>query len=356
MATEVSALTVESWTFFALGISLVVSRVILRIITLGSFSRLQLDDWIMIFTIVPFTGIIACANRSFSNWNTALGLKLRFALEEFQIITLWSVKACLLILYRRIFPSVLSKRQRQFLGWTAGYCLLTFLIVQVVFPLWCLPITSYFDPVSSNLQCTTYRNHNLVTWIFDLTTTLLIFILVIPFIRTPRKLLLSVLFLLGLIVLTTGIVSRYYILTTPKLPTYLPWYTAEASTSLVFANLPFLSSLVTSSPSNRTRRQRFSSVVSLPPWPRLAVQECSPNPRRFQRLDSTATTASTASRSATEHDFDDAWSDAGIQPSTPPTPIHTLRPTDPPLELEIFWSSRRPSTRDDVEKGPLDLR
>jgi hypothetical protein len=102
-------------------------------------------------------------------------------------------------------------------------------------------------------------------------------------------------------------------------------------------------------------------MVSASQWPRSftshAVEECS---QRFQRLDSNATTASTVSASRDcNGSFEDAWGDAGIQPATPPTPIHTLRPTDPPLELEIFWTSRRPSTRTkdfDVEKGPLDVR
>jgi hypothetical protein len=93
-----------------------------RVVTLGSFQRLQLDDWLMVVIVVctgtlgiaktlyslpqvPFTAMVATADGSDSfstSTDAKRRLKMRFALEELQLTTNWLIKACLIILYRRI--------------------------------------------------------------------------------------------------------------------------------------------------------------------------------------------------------------------------------------------------------------
>lgn len=93
-----------------------------RVVTLGSFQRLQLDDWLMVVIVVctdtidttkttysppqvPFTAMVAIADESDSSSvskDAKTKLKMRFALEELQLTTNWLTKACLIILYRRI--------------------------------------------------------------------------------------------------------------------------------------------------------------------------------------------------------------------------------------------------------------
>jgi hypothetical protein len=72
-----------------------------RRITLGSFKKLQADDWIMLCILLPYTASITFANQ-LRDANSLTERKFRYVLEEMQIITIWLVKACLLVLYWRI--------------------------------------------------------------------------------------------------------------------------------------------------------------------------------------------------------------------------------------------------------------
>jgi hypothetical protein len=55
----------------------------------------------MVFVLVPFTAAVVLANQ-ISNGQSQRERKFRYVLEEFQIVTIWLVKACLLVLYWRI--------------------------------------------------------------------------------------------------------------------------------------------------------------------------------------------------------------------------------------------------------------
>ncbi|KAF2796742.1 hypothetical protein K505DRAFT_372961 [Melanomma pulvis-pyrius CBS 109.77] len=351
MQSPASGLAIESWTLYGIGIGLVVSRIILRLVTFRSIFKLQADDWLMICVLIPFTGTVVCANQLVIPLKSPIhgvgdmiwASKIRLALEPCQITTTWLVKACLLILYWRIFPITTSRKERRYLAWVSAYCIFSYLAIQVLMVFWCHPVRNYWNPFPKDPQCSTYHNHSIATLSFNLTTTLAVLVLPIPFIPTPRKFLLAILFVLGVVVLVAGILGRYYVIVHPTSSTYLAWYTAEAAVILLFANLPFLSSLVTSTTTSRLRH--LSSNLSLSQWPRSYKDT---PPLRAQRLSSTTTTISTMSPiEATE-----MWSNSGALPLTPPpTPVQTLRLTDPPPELEVYWSARRPSTRDsDVEK------
>jgi len=131
----------------------------------------------------------------------------------------------------------------------------------------------------------------------------------------------------------------------PTTTTYLSLYTAETALLLLFANLPFLSSLANSTTQSRVRH--ISSNLSLSQWPRSYKDT---PPLRAQRFDSTATTVSAMSSINNTDDTECCWGDSSSPQSTPPTPpVQVLRLTDPPPELE-YWSMK-PSTRGgDVEK------
>jgi hypothetical protein len=120
---------------------------------------------------------------------------------------------------------------------------------------------------------------------FSIPTTLLTLIIPVPFIPTPRRMLLAILLLLSTLILITGIVARASILANPKARTYLYYYTTESSLGIFFANLPFLMSLVTPE-----RIRHLSSQLSLSQWPRSRRQSWAPIPTRTSRLGSIATT------------------------------------------------------------------
>lgn len=190
------------------------------------------------------------------------------------------------------------------------------------------------------------------------TTTIVTLILPVPFIPTPRRFLLVSLFLLGIFTLIAGILARTYTLNSPTSSLFLSWSVAETTLLIIFANLPFLSSLITHTAPPRIRQ--MSSHLSLPPWPR-SIKDFSLVHQSRERLPSNATTVSfppspTRARfsaldaAAAPLEMDDTWSDT----STPMTPVRKLTLDDPPPELEQYWSSARASVREpDVEKTVL---
>lgn len=257
---------------------------------------------------------------------------------------------------------------------TLAYCILSYVTIQLLLPIWCNPAPDYWSPIPVNstnssillyvhtdtaaAQCSTYRNHSILTLAFSTTTTMTVLLLPIPFIPTPRKYLLCILALVGVLVLVAEILSRYYVLTQPTSPTYLQWYVAETTLTILFANIPFLSSIITSTTTSRVRH--LSSTLSLSAWPRSYKDTPRLRVQR-ERLESTATTISTLSPTHSQrHEsfastllpFEiDTWLDTSPPPSVPPTPVRKLTLDDPPPELEKRWTTRRPKTQDtDVEK------
>ncbi|KAF2825581.1 hypothetical protein CC86DRAFT_259350, partial [Ophiobolus disseminans] len=277
-----SALAVQSWTLYAISISLIFSRLVFRRITLGCFKKLQADDWLMLLVLLPYTASIVAANQVGSA-QSATERKFRYLLEEMQIVTTWLVKSCLLVLYWRIFPTQTSLLKRRLIQGSSVYCCVSFLIVQGSLMLWCKPTEEYWDISTSNPQCTSYHAHTALTLAFDIPNTLLIMILPVPFIPTPRRPLLAILLLLSTLVLTTNIISHTTILTaTSTPPSYLNYTTATSSLSILFANLPFLTSVVTAAPA-RIRQ------MSLSQWPRSRRGSWEVQTPR-SRLDSVAST------------------------------------------------------------------
>ena len=55
----------------------------------------------MVLVLIPITAAIILVNQM-SNVNSTKQRKFRYVFEELQLITIWLVKACLLVLYWRI--------------------------------------------------------------------------------------------------------------------------------------------------------------------------------------------------------------------------------------------------------------
>jgi hypothetical protein len=172
-------------------------------------------------------------------------------------------------------------------------------------------------------------------------------------IPTPRKFLLAILLLIGVLALVSGIMARYFVVASPTSSVSMHWLLAESVLMILFANLPFLSPLYTSTTSSRIRK--LSNTLSLSQWPR-SNQDTPPLHAQRQRLNSTATTIGTLSPKRSfrlgsmastipQVDVEDGWSDTDMPSTVPPTPVRKMTPTDPPLELEAYWATRRPSTR-----------
>jgi hypothetical protein len=171
----------------------------------------------------------------------------------------------------------------------------------------------------------------------------------VPFIPTPHRLLQVILFLIGIFILSSGIIARSFALSSPGSSTYLHWLIAESFLTVLFANLPFLSSVYTST--NARSIRRMSSNMSLSHWPR-SNKDISPLYAQRERLDSTDATniatppAAKLTGSPPPVDLWDGWSDKDTPFSAPTTLVRQMTLTDPPPELEGYWSTRGTDVRD----------
>lgn len=308
---SILSLLVQSWTFYAIAVIIIFARVVFRRIMLKSLVDLQADDWIMVFLLLPFTAAIVLMVPA-ADPKPSSHRVYRYVLEELQIVITWLIKACLLILYWRILwvmslstrvlvtngdsPVAFNTLRRRYMQLVSVVCVLSFIITQVSLLSWCRPGDL------SNQQCITYRSHTIVSLTFNVLTTVLVLILPTPFIPTPRRFLLTILMIISIMTLIFGILARYYILKTPTSQTHVFYYIYEATLLLVFANLPFLTSLVVSTTPARIRE--FSRNISfsrdgvhmpLSPWPRssrMSVQDIGSLPGRVDCMGSTATVMS----------------------------------------------------------------
>jgi hypothetical protein len=102
------------------------------------------------------------------------------------------------------------------------------------------------------------------------------------------------------LILTFGILARYSVLRAPNSRAYLVYYASESTLLIIFANLPFLASLVVSTAPARLREfgrnisfSRDGVGLPLPTWPRsrrMSVQSIvAPPPTRASGMESTTT-------------------------------------------------------------------
>ena len=205
----------------------------------------------------------------------------------------------------------------------------------------------------ATVQCTTYHNHAITTLTFGIITTVLVLMIPILFIPTPRTYLLFTLLFLGLGSLITDMYGHYRQLQNPSSAAYLPWCIAETTILIAYANLPFLSSLFSST---NAARYRHLSSMTLPTWPHSSKD--SPPRADRHRPASTATRAPSPRSQrldSTVSETDDSWNESTLM-TVPPLPVRKLSLNDPPPELEIYWSARMNTAKDvDLEMARAEM-
>ncbi|KAL8691656.1 MAG: hypothetical protein Q9224_004124 [Gallowayella concinna] len=262
MVNSVQGLGIESWTLYPVGILLIAARILSRRILLGAFKKLQIDDWLMLFVAVTFTGVTVSVNQvshNLSNYlqpgvaekftpeehnNAIFGSKFVMILEEFMLANTWLCKACLLILYHQM---TLGLKQNKLVKIVGGYCFFGYVLVQILYlGVWCRPIQQYWQVPVDNSQCASYYHHLITSAVFNITSDLLMIYIPLPILikarlPTKRKIVLCGVFSLGALVILSAILNRYYNFTEPYGSlVYLNWYVGEAATSVFVANVPHL--------------------------------------------------------------------------------------------------------------------
>ncbi|RDA94985.1 hypothetical protein CP533_0163 [Ophiocordyceps camponoti-saundersi (nom. inval.)] len=256
-----TSLAVESWILYALGVAVVGCRLVSRRIKLGKWRELKVDDYLMVFALVNFTGVAVSINEVAKNGSNYMkpeeaaalspervqmaihGSIMTFVLEIFTLTATWTVKACLLMLYARLTRNTMT-RQHSLVKVAAVYCALTYVVVTLMFIFfWCRPTYEYWAVPVKIMQCATYYNHMIFATACNISSDLLLLFIPIPIIiktRLPakRKVILCLILGLGIFNILAAILNRYYNFSTPNSYVFLYWYVAEVGIAVTVGNLP----------------------------------------------------------------------------------------------------------------------
>ncbi|KAK7635849.1 hypothetical protein IWX48DRAFT_630474 [Phyllosticta citricarpa] len=255
-------LRAESWIWYSCVIVVAIARFVSRTLLFrGDVKRLQVDDWLMFAALCFYTTLVVTINmvadsetnlfppgydfRSLTPSQISsrvFGSKLVLAVEQCQCATVWAVKACLLIMYYRL---TIALRENFVVKILAAYVAFAFIFMEIFyFGVWCRPFHNYWAVPTPNLQCNAATDHLITNAVFNISSDLFLLVLALQMVvrsQLPlhRKLVLSIIFGLGIFVVLASILNKYYSFTNPYGQAWTFWYTRESSTSLLVANLPY---------------------------------------------------------------------------------------------------------------------
>lgn len=201
------------------------------------------------------------------------GSKLVLVVEQMQILTIWLIKSCLLIMYNRM-TSVLP--QHKIVIATSIYVGLTFVTMEVLYlGVWCRPFSQYWAVPPNSSQCSAATNHLITNAVFNISSDLIIISIPMPLlfkVRLPKKnkTILFIIFLIGAFTIVASALNKYYSFTHPFGTEWTIWYLRESYTAILCANLPLTYPLIQrvfklrnwSNPSNATHT--YNSTVEGP--------------------------------------------------------------------------------------------
>ncbi|KAH7029264.1 uncharacterized protein B0I36DRAFT_411099 [Microdochium trichocladiopsis] len=301
------ALLTESWTWYAITWLVVIARVFSRKLLVGSFKKLQLEDFLMFVAMIADTVLIATMNivaDTSSNLidpndttpldaeNIALrefGSKMVLVVEQMQCITIWLVKACLLLMYSHL---TMNLKQRVAVKIVAGYAAAGFVIMEILYlGVWCRPFNQYWAVPPDNIQCSAATNHLITNLVLNISSDIMIMLIPMPILvksslPLKKKLVLGGIFLLGSFTILSALLSKYYSFTEPFGSAWTFWYIRESSTALITANLPATWTLIR----HRFHLSSFNAKSSQRTGPNISsgFRSGYPNNRHGSRLHSTA--------------------------------------------------------------------
>ncbi|KAH6888166.1 hypothetical protein B0T10DRAFT_489692 [Thelonectria olida] len=254
-----SALLTEMWAWYALTWAVVLARMISRRMLYGSIKGMLVDDYLMFFAMLAYTALLIVVKiLTYTPTNLInpadhivltdesirkrqYGSKLVIITEQAQMLTLWAIKACLLVMYSRLTSSL---KQNWLVKIAAGYCIFSFVLMEILFfAAWCRPFSNYWKVPAPDMNCSAETNHMITNAVFNISTDILIICIPMPvFLQSQlalkRKIILCGVFALGAFSILAAILSKYYSLGDPYGDEWIYWYIREVSTAIITANLP----------------------------------------------------------------------------------------------------------------------
>ncbi|EXJ91065.1 hypothetical protein A1O1_04172 [Capronia coronata CBS 617.96] len=255
----------ESWIWYTATVSMIIARMVARLLHFKSVLRLQIEDVLMVFLTCLYTILIVFLNIDLDVSTNLIdpahpvvltpheisertwGSKTVLLVEQCMCAVQWGTKYCLLLLYWRLTQNLM---QNMVVKGAAIYVGVTYVVMEVLyFAYWCRPFHEYWAVPTSNQQCSTALHHLILNLVFNLTSDILIMSIPLPLLlkahlELKRKLLLVFPFSLGLFTMLCAILSKRLSFTHPYSSQWVFWYCREASTAMIVANMPYSWALI----------------------------------------------------------------------------------------------------------------
>ncbi|KAL4789339.1 hypothetical protein BDV19DRAFT_374318 [Aspergillus venezuelensis] len=249
----------EEWTWMAVLLAVAILRYVSRVLQMGGFRNLQLEDFVMALTVIFYvlmTVLLVEVSKRGTNGVPPDALrdvdpasvpgrikasKMVVAAEQFWMFVIWGCKACLLLLYSTMTSGLWQYRFVKIIG---AICISSFILIEILFfGVWCRPFKAYWSWPPKNQQCCVYTNHAIIALAFNVTTDLMIMAIPLPLLikaklSLSKKFTLCAVFSLGAFVILCSILSKYYSISSPYGMKWLDWYVREAATAVIVANIP----------------------------------------------------------------------------------------------------------------------
>ncbi|KPA35710.1 integral membrane protein [Fusarium langsethiae] len=255
----------EIWTWYGLSWLIVIARMISRRMLLGSVKKLQVEDLLMIVAMIT-DAILMVGMSIISQTSSNLidpsehvvldtaeidkreyGSKWVLVVEQMQILTIWLMKYCLLLMYNRL---TMSLSQNLAVKFVAAYVTVGFVVMEILYlGVWCRPFNQYWAVPPENTQCSAATNHLITNAVLNITSDVMIILIPMPiFLKSQlplkRKAVLIGVFALGAFTILSAILNKFYSFNEPFGSNWTFWYIRESSTAIITANLPYIWTLL----------------------------------------------------------------------------------------------------------------
>lgn len=231
-----------------------------RIHRLG-FRGLAIDDYLMVAAFSCYTALVVCLNLVVAGGGSNLfppeefstftqediderikGSKIVVISEQAMLNTIYTIKACMLIMYTRL---TMGLRQQRMVKGIAIYVACGWVGTELAFFLACRPFAGYWAVPPPNPQCTTLENFAITQAVFNISSDLLMLGVMLPLlvqVNLPfrQKIALMLIFSMGSFVIIAALLTKIFNLSDLYSTIYMPWYVREASTAMYVANLPLI--------------------------------------------------------------------------------------------------------------------
>ncbi|KAF2404002.1 hypothetical protein EJ06DRAFT_505487 [Trichodelitschia bisporula] len=250
----------NTWSMFAVAMVIVGLRLYAQIRRLG-WRGCRTDDYVMLLAAAWYTTLIVCLNVIAAGGGSNLappgrlqgiseeeirervwGSKIVVVSEQAMLNTIYTLKACLLLMYARLTAGSAYARWVRLLALYTGT---GWLASQTAFLTACRPLNGYWTVPAPNAQCATLARYAIVQAVFNISSDVCMLGISLPMIAAlhlpPRKkAVLGVVFGMGGFVVVAAVLTKAFNLSDVWDPRYMLWYAREASTAVWVANAPLV--------------------------------------------------------------------------------------------------------------------